>query len=97
MTRCDTASVVVSSRASFQGMSLYQMACGAYGHYLGNKDICIPRNVNFIDIGWFSFLLYKSYVQNYNVLQFGARCSSVVRVFAHSAMGRRINASRWTH
>ena len=27
----------------------------------------------------------------------GARCSSVVRAFAHSAMGRRIDPSWWTH
>ena len=27
----------------------------------------------------------------------GARCSSVVRVFAHGAMGRRIDPSWWTH
>ena len=27
----------------------------------------------------------------------GARCSSVVRVFAHGAMGRQINPSWWTH
>ena len=27
----------------------------------------------------------------------GARCSSVVRVFAHGAMGRQIDSSWWTH
>ena len=27
----------------------------------------------------------------------GARCSSVVRAFAHGAMGRRIDPSWWTH
>ena len=27
----------------------------------------------------------------------GARCSSVVRVFAHGAMGRQIDPSWWTH
>ena len=27
----------------------------------------------------------------------GARCSSVVRAFAHDAMGRRIDPSLWTH
>ena len=27
----------------------------------------------------------------------GARCSSVVRVFAYGVMGRRIDPSRWTH
>ena len=27
----------------------------------------------------------------------GARCSSVVREFAHGAMGRRIDHSWWTH
>ena len=27
----------------------------------------------------------------------GARCSSVVRVFAHGSMGRRIDPSWWTH
>ena len=27
----------------------------------------------------------------------GARCSSVVRVFAHGAIGRRIDPSWWTH
>ena len=27
----------------------------------------------------------------------GARCSSVVRVFAHGAMGHRIDPSWWTH
>ena len=32
----------------------------------------------------------------YIVLQ-GARCSSVVRAFAHGAMGRRIDPSLWTH
>ena len=26
-----------------------------------------------------------------------ARCSSVVRAFAHGAMGRRIDPSWWTH
>ena len=28
---------------------------------------------------------------------FGARCSSVVRAFAHGVMGRRIDPSWWTH
>ena len=28
---------------------------------------------------------------------FGARCSSVVRAFAHDAMGRQIDPSWWTH
>ena len=27
----------------------------------------------------------------------GAGCNSVVRVFAHGAMGRRIDPSWWTH
>ena len=27
----------------------------------------------------------------------GARCSSVVRAFAHGAMGRRVDPSWWTH
>ena len=27
----------------------------------------------------------------------GARCSSMVRAFAHGAMGRRIDPSWWTH
>ena len=27
----------------------------------------------------------------------GARCSSVVRVFAHGTMGHQIDPSRWTH
>ena len=27
----------------------------------------------------------------------GARCSSVVRAFAHGTMGRRIDPSLWTH
>ena len=27
----------------------------------------------------------------------GPRCSSVVRAFAHGAMGRRIDPSWWTH
>ena len=27
----------------------------------------------------------------------GARCSSVVRAFAHGAMGHRIDPSWWTH
>ena len=27
----------------------------------------------------------------------GAKCSSVVRVFAHDAMGRRIDPAWWTH
>ena len=27
----------------------------------------------------------------------GARCRSVVRAFAHGAMGRRIDPSWWTH
>ena len=27
----------------------------------------------------------------------GARCSSMVRVFTHGAMGRRIDPSWWTH
>ena len=27
----------------------------------------------------------------------GARCSSMVRVFAHGAMGRQIDPSWWTH
>ena len=30
-------------------------------------------------------------------LEGGARCSSVVRAFAHGAMGRRINPSWWNH
>ena len=37
-------------------------------------------------------------VFNYLVLCFvGARCRSVVRAFAHGAMGRRIDPSWWTH
>ena len=35
------------------------------------------------------------FFQHLSVL--GARCSSVVRAFAHGAMGRRINPSWWTH
>ena len=31
------------------------------------------------------------------VFSLGARCSSVVRAFAHGAMGRRIDPSWWTH
>ena len=31
------------------------------------------------------------------VLFVGARCSSVVRAFAHGAMGHRIDPSWWTH
>ena len=27
----------------------------------------------------------------------GARCSSVVKAFAHGAMGRWVESSRWTH
>ena len=30
-------------------------------------------------------------------LHVGATCSSVVRAFAHGAMGRRIDPSWWTH
>ena len=30
-------------------------------------------------------------------LSLEARCSSVVRAFAHGAMGRRIDPSWWTH
>ena len=30
-------------------------------------------------------------------LSAGARCSSVVRAFAHGAIGRRIDPSWWTH
>ena len=33
----------------------------------------------------------------YAVLAKGARCSSVVRAFAHGAIGRRIDPSWWTH
>ena len=33
----------------------------------------------------------------YSELSVGARCSSVVRVLAHGAMGRRIDPSWWTH
>ena len=38
-------------------------------------------------------------VRTLNQISFlhGARCSSVVRAFAHGAMGRRIDPSWWTH
>ena len=34
-----------------------------------------------------------SYFVNYVSVVYGARCSSVVRVFAHGAMGRRVDPS----
>ena len=33
----------------------------------------------------------------WNILLKGARCSSVVRAFAHGAIGRRIDPSWWTY
>ena len=35
-------------------------------------------------------------VNNVPSALYGARCSSVVRAFAHGAMGRRIDPSWWT-
>ena len=42
------------------------------------------KNRNFVKIICFLYL---------NLLDLGARCSSVVRAFAHGAMGRRIDPS----
>ena len=40
----------------------------------------------------------KCYHKHTHILLYkGARCSSVVRAFAHGAMGRRIDPSWWTH
>ena len=42
---------------------------------------------------------YVNWLQLYSLVmvQFRSRCSSVVRAFAHGAMGRRIDSSWWTH
>ena len=39
----------------------------------------------------------NNYVLRIHDLDIGARCSSVVRAFAHGAMGRRIDLSWWNH
>ena len=36
-------------------------------------------------------------INNYLISDDGARCSSVVRAFAHGEMGRRIDPSLWIH
>ena len=40
-----------------------------------------------------SIILVRGRYVIFNSLQLGARCSSVVRAFAHGAMGRRIDLS----
>ena len=50
----------------------------------------LPRYVHFFTLSCYFF---QKVVKNLSFLQ-GARCSSVVRAFAHGAMGRRIDPSR---
>ena len=43
------------------------------------------------------FVQYRSEIAQLFGSRQGARCSSVVRAFAHGAMGRRIDPTWWTH
>ena len=43
------------------------------------------------------FIMYKPCIALVIIYRCGARCSSVVRAFAHGAMGRRIDPPWWTH
>ena len=43
------------------------------------------------------FLFVCVFHFDFGIVYRGASCSSVVRAFAHGAMGRRIDPSWWTH
>ena len=43
--------------------------------------------------GYLAVVLRSAHFVNVNLFRAGARCSSVVRAFAHGAMGRRIDPS----
>ena len=68
-------------------MILQALLC--YFNNNGNV-LCLPSRVTHI----YCAMLY--YVTHISVVK-RARCSSVVRAFAHGAMGRRIDPSWWTH
>ena len=45
----------------------------------------------------YEFFFHFNIMYKLHLLVWGARCSSMVRVFTHGAMGRRIDPSWWTH
>ena len=51
------------------------------------------KQLNHAPIGWKVLGSHRDTDSNPE----GARCGSVVRAFAHGAMGRRIDPSWWTH
>ena len=57
-------------------------------------------HIRYLEHYWFVYCFYVCFVLiNYCfrvVVVGGVRCSSVVRVFANGAMGRRIDPSWWT-
>ena len=55
------------------------------------EDVRIHLFSNLIFNKYVDFAFYMSHKPG------GARCSSVVRAFAHGAMGHRIDPSWWTH
>ena len=47
-------------------------------------------------MNWYGLLsMFGDFVVFFTFM--GSRCSSVVRAFAHGAMGHRIDPSWWTH
>ena len=53
----------------------------------------ITRNVVTVPVSYF----HDKQMHLCDLSSGGTRCSSVVRAFAHGAMGRRIDPSWWTH
>ena len=56
------------------------------------KGLLLKRNRNWINQKLLNFIISGIKRLNLNVSR-GARCSSVIRAFAHGAMGRRIDPS----
>ena len=50
-----------------------------------------------VRVYYYHFLWRYNCQDNVFIVSLGARCSSVVRAFAHGAMDRRIDPSWWTH
>ena len=68
----------------------FYVACGKVTvRWLERKNPLLPLH------GLFFWISSRGIPQP--LLHQGARCSSVVRAFAHGAMGHQIDPSLWTH
>ena len=69
--------------------------CLSFLHLSSNLDSAGSNRKSLVTI----IVMYNKYRNSaaLSIRLTGARCSSVVRAFAHGTMGRRIDPSWWTH